>query len=733
MKKVEEGKYICFYIGSLHKGGAERVFVNLAEYFQEKGYRVTMVTQYQFGQDEEYVLPKGVRRILSDLTDEELSNSRLVNFCRRVRKLHRIWKNEKPNLVLSCIGKNNFMTIVTTMFTKTRSVVSVVGEAKEEYPGRMMRMLANLLFPFADGIILQTERSRYFFHKKIRRRAVILPNSLNPDFIKPRYEGKRDQRIVAVGRMDANKNHEMMVRAFASLAGRYPEYTLTIYGDGRLRGHLEELAEKLGVSGRVFLPGVIPDVAEQIEKASLFLMTSYSEGVSNALIEALATGLPVISTDVPSGGTVELISDGVNGLVIPPGDGQALEQAMDKILGDPAYADRLGREAVKIQERLAPKRVNEMWQDYFEKIMLKEKTGYRMRVLMQIIAFIGIFLLLLVPVSYMVRTNGDVKDRFSGFYAEKEDTLDIVMIGSSPVFPYYAAPKLWGETGIAMYPLSSNVQRPAAMKYLVEEAEKTQSPRLYIFEMRMFTMEEAGLTENMAYTRGVTDNMRYSYHRIKTIQALVPEEDEEGRLSYYLDIMKYHTNWKMLALPSEWANMAYHKANPLKGFAFKDEVGPQPMPDCGKAEGERPIPPEQEGYLRDLLDYLRQSGQDALFIVSPYGESLEEQQMFNYMEEIAASYGYPFLNMNNHYEEIGIIFEEDFADYGSHTNAIGAEKCTDFLQKYLQENYSFPDKRGNGEYRSWDKAYGLWKSEMEAAGQTIRERIARGEYAEISE
>ena len=212
----------------------------------------------------------------------------------------------------------------------------------------------------------------------------------------------------------------------------------------------------------------------------------------------------------------------------------------------------------------------------------------------QIAGFVGIFLLLLVPVSYMVRTNGDVKDRFSGFYAEKKDSLDIVMIGSSPVFPYYAAPKLWGETGIAMYPLSSNVQRPAAMKYLVEETEKSQSPSLYVFEMRMFTIEDEGMRENMAYTRGVTDNMRYSLQRVRTIQALVPEEDEEGRLSYYLDIMKYHTNWKMLALPSEWANMTYRRAHPYKGYTFKDEVGPQPMPDCGGAEGQRAIPPEQE-------------------------------------------------------------------------------------------------------------------------------------------
>ena len=94
------------------------------------------------------------------------------------------------------------------------------------------------------------------------------------------------------------------------------------------------------------------------------------------------------------------------------------------------------------------------------------------KTILQAAIFVLLFLAILVPVSYMVRTNGDVKDRFAGFYAEKKDSLDVVMIGSSPVFPYYAAPKLWGETGIAMYPLSTNVQRPAAMRYLAEEAER---------------------------------------------------------------------------------------------------------------------------------------------------------------------------------------------------------------------------------------------------------------------
>ncbi len=363
----------------------------------------------------------------------------------------------------------------------------------------------------------------------------------------------------------------------------------------------------------------------------------------------------------------------------------------------------------------------------------KQNRGLRGAWLLQAVCFLALFAAILLPVSYMVRTNGDVKDRFAGFYAEGKNSLDVVIIGSSPVFPYYAAPKLWGETGIAMYPLSTNVQRPAAMKYLLEEAEKTQSPQLYIFELRMFTMEEAGLMENMAYTRGVVDNMRYSPLRVRAIRGLVPEDDEEGRLSYYLDIMKYHTNWKMLALPSEWKNMFYRNSHPLKGYTFRDEVGPQPAPDCGGTTGIRPVPAEQEAYLRELIALLREKGRDALFLVSPYGESQEEQEMFNYMGEIIRAEGCSFLNMNDHYEEIGIVFEEDFADYGSHTNAVGAEKCTEFLKKYLQAHYSLPDHRGDAAYASWDASYLLWKERQSEAVETIRRRIENGEYAEIAE
>ncbi|MBQ6415358.1 MAG: SGNH/GDSL hydrolase family protein, partial [Butyrivibrio sp.] len=157
----------------------------------------------------------------------------------------------------------------------------------------------------------------------------------------------------------------------------------------------------------------------------------------------------------------------------------------------------------------------------------------------KIVVFILIVSWLLVHVTYCIRTNGDVKDRYVGFYSEKNNTIDAVMIGSSPVYPCISNPMIYGDMGITMYPLASNMQRPVATKYLVEEVLKTQTPDLFIFEMRMWTAEDENLLGNMAHTREVTDNLKYSINRIKTINAMV--EDPSERLSYYFDIFKYHS------------------------------------------------------------------------------------------------------------------------------------------------------------------------------------------------
>lgn len=362
-----EKKHIAMFISSLNKGGSERVLVNLAEYFYSRDYRITIVTQYKT--DNEYEISDGIRRIYSEITEAEIGKSRIGNFCRRFGKLRNIWKKEKPDLILSFIGKNNIMAILTSRFLSIPTVVSVRGEPKEEYYSRLLRLAAGVFFPLADGIILQTKASKDFFGKAIQKKSVIMPNSLNPSFIRDVYEGERDKQIVAVGRIDENKNHRMIINAFAALAKQYPEYHLTIYGEGELRQELIEKTKEMGLQERIHLPGSISDVATAIRKASVFILASRSEGMPNTLMEAMALGIPVISTDCPCGGPRDLIEDGVNGLLTEVDNQKMLEEQLQKIISDKEFADKLGKNASKIQEELNPALINQKWEEYFSKIM----------------------------------------------------------------------------------------------------------------------------------------------------------------------------------------------------------------------------------------------------------------------------------------------------------------------------------------------------------------------------
>lgn len=362
-------RHVAFYIGSLKKGGAERVFVNLADYFASRGYRVTMVTQYQ--KEKEYELPKGADRVISDITKEE-EGGRIQNVWRRYRKLRRIFKELQADVVLSTIGKNNFMALLSNAFLPTKVVVSVVAEPTEEYPGRLMRFLAKTLFYFADGIVLQTTDAMKFFPKGIRKKSVILKNSLNPVFVRPRYEGTRRQDIVAVGRTDENKNHRMAIRAFLQIAADFPDSRLILYGEGPLRETLQKEVREKGMEERILLPGAVTDVADRIEKAYAFLLTSFTEGMPNTLIEAMSLGLPCISTDCPCGGPRDLIEDGRNGLLVSVDDDKAMAKRLKELLSDPDKADKMGREAARLQEDYRPDRVNAAWEAYFAGIVGKK-------------------------------------------------------------------------------------------------------------------------------------------------------------------------------------------------------------------------------------------------------------------------------------------------------------------------------------------------------------------------
>ena len=394
-------KHIAMYIGSLQKGGAERVMCNLADYFFEEGYKVTLVTTYLAAEEHDvrhaawkrvpagadgaelvmdmdenpaWVDPKGgeaggIERVFSALLKSE-QKDRITNFRLRHRKLRQVWKKIDPDLILSFSGKNNIMALSTATRDGYKVVVSCRADPDIEYGSKSMRAAMLATFGRAAGIVVQSNGARDRFPSFIQKKCTILPNSINPSFMRKRYIGEREKSIVMVARLHSNKNHAMVMEAFKEATENdHKDFKLIFYGDGPERAKLQRLSVSLGVEDRVIFKGNVTHVAEHIEKAMIFILASDHEGMPNSLIESMSLGLACISTDCPCGGPRDLIRNGENGILVPVGDKKAIAEAIKRLIEDDSYRELLGNNATRLQERLSPEVVNEMWKEYFERVM----------------------------------------------------------------------------------------------------------------------------------------------------------------------------------------------------------------------------------------------------------------------------------------------------------------------------------------------------------------------------
>lgn len=387
---VNEEKSIAFYIGGLCIGGAERVICNLAEYFYGEGYRVTMVTKVR--DEKEYELNPGIKRIIADITPEEETASRIRNLFARIAKLKRIWKEVKPDVIVSFIRKNNLMAIASAAPLGIPVIVSVRSAPERELKGFGFKTISFLLFRRAAGVVLQTREAYDFFPGYIRAKAVVLPNSINPDFLKASEEltlattinhdkkmtvydripsSVKEKRIITVGRIDDNKNQRLLVEAYVKIADHYPDWSLELIGDGSGRQALEEYVSTLPCKDRISFTGAVDDVAKRMSEASIFVLPSKIEGMPNALIEAMVMGMACISTDCPCGGPRDLIAtDESNGILVPVDNVDAMAMALKRLIINDTLRESMGDNARKIITTLHPDTVNKQWKNYIENVML---------------------------------------------------------------------------------------------------------------------------------------------------------------------------------------------------------------------------------------------------------------------------------------------------------------------------------------------------------------------------
>lgn len=365
---------IAFHLNSLQQGGAERVVSNLANRFAKEGYEVVIATEW-YGTDE-FALDQKVRRVHVGLTKEDENRSRISKMLRRIWYLRRFMKKEKPDVVVAFTRGVLYRALAAGIGTGIPVVISVRTDPVGHYDKKADKLRIPLLFPHAAGCVFQTEGAKAFFAPYLQENSRIILNPLNPKYVGVPEPAVRTKNVVQSGRLVDFKNQPMLIRAFLKVHEKHPDYTLKIYGPDSKDGTkeiLESIIHENHAEDFVKLMGGSNTLEKDLADAALYAFSSDWEGLPNALMEAMALGLPVVSTDCPCGGPKTLIEDGVNGLLVPIMDEKAMTDGILRLIEDRELAERLGREARKISERANEDAVFEQWQTYLQECCKKNR------------------------------------------------------------------------------------------------------------------------------------------------------------------------------------------------------------------------------------------------------------------------------------------------------------------------------------------------------------------------
>lgn len=357
---------IMFCLGSMTKGGAERVVRNLSEYLIKKNDVSIVVTPPG---ESSYELNSNIKYFTLDKVKNK-QDSLLKRTIRRIYKLRKIINEVSPDVIISMLPEPTYRLVIANLFKKNKVIISVRNDPKIEYNNLVNKTIMNILYSRADGFVFQTQEAQDFFRKSFREKSKIIPNPIDEKFISKPYKGIRKKEIVSVGRLDVQKNQMLLINSFSKIDRKYDDYKLVIYGDGSLKEKLNQQIKKLKIEDRVILAGTVDDIKRKIYKSKLFILSSDYEGMPNALMEAMALGLTCISTDCPCGGPKFLIKDGYNGFLVKVGSEKELTQKINFVLS--IDTSDIEENASKISNNLNPKQINKKWSEYIEYIVKRK-------------------------------------------------------------------------------------------------------------------------------------------------------------------------------------------------------------------------------------------------------------------------------------------------------------------------------------------------------------------------
>lgn len=337
---MKEKIKIVFVLPDMSGGGTERVVALLANEYVRKGYQ-TAILLFAGNQTAYHLDPKVELYVAG-----EASGGKFSIRLKRINRMRKFYQKNRGCYIFAFSVMGAVFSVLAAAGIPHRMLVS---ERNDPTKFKQWR-IRNWAYMKAEKLVLQTEDTRKCFPERLREKAVVIPNPVADGMPEP-FQGERKKRVVSVARLQPQKNHKLLLNAFAEFVKEYPEYQLHLFGIGELEEELRSQAKRLNIEEKVVFRGFSSNVKDAIWDNAMFVLSSDYEGISNSMIEALAMGVPVISTDCPVGGAKTYIQDNVSGILTPVGDQQALCDAMKRIAGDPELAKKLSYHGSRIKEQ----------------------------------------------------------------------------------------------------------------------------------------------------------------------------------------------------------------------------------------------------------------------------------------------------------------------------------------------------------------------------------------------